>query len=914
MSINTRQFVRGFAAFVLAFGALGCGSEAPVAAPEDTLEYELHPWTTELSAQALAGLERPEAGMGTLRFVGAGPEVTERQPGDVIVAGQSSSTPKGLLRVVVATETQGDTTTLDTLPVPLPLAFRRLHAKLERPALDFASDSKQHPGTNTQVYSSSSKVGGSRVFDVEVYNLDQDPKTKDDQFLVHAEISGQISYGAQIDLDWLDDPTGLDKATDCLEDFVTDPTSLFDDCISIPDVRVKFEASMGGDALLEVDGASSKNYVSPLLYLNDTPWQLPEFVVGPVVLTPQLDFTAQVSGDAATYFQARTELGFNVSVSAQAGLTSGVSAPKPKFEKRMAQPSVQVSSTGHSKASFGPRLSLLAYDSFGFYADLHAFGELDADQARTPCWDYRMGLSLSPGVRLQVPWKKFGMQGFAKKLGLDGDVAAHKFGSVDLYDAHPFEDAGAAARSCSKPPESALPLGEGPSSATYLDPTFSSWSQRVGNVAAEQPYVAQPGQSRIQIEKSHDTSWLISGSFLGAVSKVTDAGTIPWTRRLNVGLMDDEIPISAEGYARSVLAVPSQDMNILLAADRFTLASLDQSGNLNFARRLRTTDGHKEHSLRELLPVSLVSLADGGYGALYTNRDVSGVGTLVLLRLTAGAQVVFAKELRFPTGQTSIGGTLVPLGNDLIVTGYGYAPESTEAYVVRVTQAGQISWAKQLIACAESRVRIEDATLRASGDLALVGTHGIGSESAFFATISPTGEPRTARGFATGSAMEDLSAVGLAELPTSGFVTLSRFTPNKFGNALELATHDSLGQRTAAVRYSLLHENGIDPADLMPAGLRLTTDGGALIVAHVRGDQSALDTGLWISKLPARTFDAAFHDKQVQVDAGVTGGQACTLATNSASIHSEDIFFDAIDVTAIASATPLQATSASTLK
>jgi hypothetical protein len=75
-----------------------------------------------------------------------------------------------------------------------------------------------------------------------------------------------------------------------------------------------------------------------------------------------------------------------------------------------------------------------------------------------------------------------------------------------------------------------------------------------------------------------------------------------------------------------------------------------------------------------------------------------------------------------------------------------------------------------------------------------------------------------------------------------------------------------------------------------------------------------LDAGLWVSKLPARTFDAAFHDTQVAVDAGVSGNQACTLSTNSVSIQSEDIFFDAIDVTALASATPLQATSASTLK
>ena len=146
--------------------------------------------------------------------------------------------------------------------------------------------------------------------------------------------------------------------------------------------------------------------------------------------------------------------------------------------------------------------------------------------------------------------------------------------------------------------------------------------------------------------------------------------------------------------------------------------------------------------------------------------------------------------------------------------------------------------------------------------------------------------------------MQDVTGVAVAELPTSGFVSLARYTPYLYtSNAVELSTHDSQGIRTGGKGYALKNQAGTGLAELRPAALRLTTDGGALVVAHVNGDGPLNDHGLWITKLPARTFDAPFDPTFVQPTTSIFPGDACTLDVTAASVSVEDIAMDGVDVT-----------------
>lgn len=886
---------------VAAFGLalFGCGSEPDAPAERDHASYELHPWVTELGATELDALLESDPAFGTLRFAGTPARVAERQPGDVLVAGKSKRTPRGLLRAVVAVSTEGGDTVLETLPVPLPLAFAELHAKLAPRELGFAAPPAapdQGPASQPQ-WSKSAVEGDQRVFDLQVYDVDQNPKTKNDQLYVHAELKGKVAFTASVDLDWLDSAGAVTHAKDCLKKLAKDPTVILSDCVTLPEVKVGFDASLSGDALLDVDGAASKPYVSEPILLNDEPWELPELWVGPVLLTPSLDFTARLEGDSATYFHARTQHGFDVAVAASVGTKSGVSAPKPTFTKTYSKPTVEVSSSGRAKASFGPRLSLLAYDSFGFSTELHAFGELSADQGKAPCWDYRLGFELTPAIRLTIPWKKFGLSKLAKHMGWNHDFAYGALGSVTLYDAHPFADLPSEERACALPPPSALPLGEGPSSATYQNPTFTPWAKRLGEAQATHPFVEKPGQARALVDKAHGSSWLLSGAHVGSVTHLSDGGAVAWTRPIELGLLPDEAALALEPRARGALALATSPLQILVASDRFTLLALDYDGKLVWRRRLRLPSGLPGPELRELSAVALAPLSGGDSAVLYSRTTPDHAGSeLVLIRASAQGVVRFARRIAFPTGQLSLGSVLVPVGQDVVVGGQSFEPSAEVAYVARFGEDGELVWARSLGACASTRVRLADGTLRASGDLAFVGTHEMSPERTFVASISPGGEARGAAAFWSGSSLQDVTGVALRELPTSGFVTLSRFTP-MVGNRIELGTHDSQGHRTSGVSLSIATQAGGALAHVAPAGLSLTTDGGALLVAHVAGDQALNDHGLWVAKLPARTFELPAGQGSAEAAPASFPGEACPLEVAPASVKSEALPLEDVDAT-----------------
>ncbi len=687
------------------------------------------------------------------------------------------------------------------------------------------------------------------------------------------------------------------------------PLSALDDCApDIPDVTVSFEASLRGNGLLEVDGAASKEYESPSIYLNEEPWELPDFYVGPVLISPELDFTARVEGEAATAFHARTEFGYDISVGASAGIKSGVKPPKPTFTKTVTKPVVEVTSTGRSKASFGPRLSLLAYDAFGFYADLHGWGELKADKAKTPCWDYKLGIELTPGIRLRIPWKRFGLQWLAAKLGWDGDIVDKHFGSISLYEDDPFSGEPANARACGDPPTSALPLGEGPTNDTYLNPTFQPWSYRISSIASAQPHVAHHGGSKALVDKGHDSSWIFSGAYFGGVLALNDGGDVRWARQLVVGELPDEVGVTLNDRAESVLALASKDMRIFAAADRFTLLAFDYDGTIAWAKRLRAPEGLPEEEMIFTKPISMVKLPNGDFGILYAKRTVEGPRSdwIVLLRTSPTGVVRFAKRFRFPTGEDSMAVSLVAVDDDLFVAGYSFEPSATIPYVARFDATGGLRWAKRLEACGSPRVKLSSAIRRASGDLVLIGEYDILAHGrALFTTISPEGEIRNSTALEIDNS--NVSTATVAELPTTGFVTVDYVDRFPQTQSLQLSTRDSLGVRTDGKGWSLKRAADGKQADLRPAALRLTTDGGAIVVSHAQFDkEESSDYGLWISKIPARTFEASFDPNYVNTESFAIENVECPVTSSPVTFDDvSDVILDGLDVSDIVKLNPI---------
>lgn len=169
-----------------------CSSDEPAAPATqvDDVDYELQEWTTVLPQEVLDAIVSKDDAQGTIRFRGAPEIVRNREPGDVIIGGKSAATPRGFVRAVVSVKPEGEDTVVETMPVPLPLGFKRLHAKIAPRVVDLATPSPStgsrafEPELLPSVYKSEKVVGGSRVFDAKLYDLDGNKETRDDQFYV----------------------------------------------------------------------------------------------------------------------------------------------------------------------------------------------------------------------------------------------------------------------------------------------------------------------------------------------------------------------------------------------------------------------------------------------------------------------------------------------------------------------------------------------------------------------------------------------------------------------------------------------------------------------------------------------------------------------------------------------------------
>lgn len=388
--------------------------------------------------------------------------------------------------------------------------------------------------------------------------------------------------------------------------------------------------------------------------------------------------------------------------------------------------------------------------------------------------------------------------------------------------------------------------------------------------------------------------------------RLNDKGEPRWAHQLVIGELPDETPVTLNDKAESVLALASKDMRIFAAADRFTLLSFDYDGSLAWAKRLRAPEGLPEEEMIFTKPISMAELPNGDFGILYARRTVEGTRNdyIVLLRSSPTGVLRFAKRFRFPTGTDSMGVSLVAVDDDLVVAGYGWEAASSVPYVARFDATGALRWAKRLEACGSPRVQLSSAIRRASGDLALVGTYSIlAQDRALFTTLSADGDVRNS------SALEidknNISTVTLAELPTTGFVTLDYFRPFQ-GHSLQLSTRDSRGIRTGGKGWSLKRSDGTNQADLRPAALRLTTDGGAIVVGHVQHDkEDGADYGLWVSKVPARTFEAPFDATYVNTDPSDFANVECAVTASPAQLAVSDAVLDGLDVADIVKLNPL---------
>jgi hypothetical protein len=848
------------------FAATACSDHTDPRPEQDEVEAIPFPSTHVLTESDLESL-LPEDGHGKLSFESVPSSLESIAPGEVIVAGLSSSTPHGLMRVVTKVDSSGSGLVLDTLQAPLQIAFKKLHVKARRstrpigtpangPGTSAADGGISAPGLGMQALGGSEST--SIPIDMVLFDGDGDSSTINDQVVVHGELGGGFDYGFGFDVDW-GSITDLPKAVkNCIASLVNVVVGQPPDCslaALLPEAKASFDVDPRVTADAKVTGAAVLDYKKDfdLLSINEPP-----LVLGPLVFFPVIDITARVEGQASSEFSA----GVHGSVKFHSGVElSSRDQGHPHFVPPQLEDTdfhadtPEIVLRAGVKAGIGARLNVLLYSVAGPYLTARAYGAVDADPFADPCYKVRAGMEGDIGVKVTSP-----------DLPVLGHVTLVDWGTtftpIDI-------DVGSG--SCKAPPNPpTLPPGSGPDATAFAKPGFKPWA-RLFSYPVDGATGTSPGGTSDWIDETRaiDGRLVLGGRSVHGLIKFDEEGAITWARSLQDS---DDNPKIFLPYR----TIATKDAGLMvLTTDGFQpmLIKMTQDGS---ALWRRTIDFGQSPCV--FLPTGLATDGDAGYWLVAHGGCTNPEHTYVL-HLGENADVLSTTELADATG--AVRPTLaVAIDHDLVIGGV-VSGEFDRMFMVRLGANADMKYANQYIGCdaASDNVPVT-AVLESNGDLTVAGRGGAG-RNAHVARIKPDGSVGFASfpgfGFGLGSIFVIDS---LVELPTTGYIAsgstvrLTGDTPTNVP-AMALVGLDSAGRVLWAKRYTLGDEAG-GWISSSQSSLRLTDDGGVIVTAAAAGP-NGLDGRLLSIKAFAKDGSLQFADGRGVVSALDTEGELKNL-------------------------------------
>jgi len=804
-------------------------------APPDTYEVELFDNTIVWDASVTSALTEISPD-GTLVFQEPPASVLALERLNVVVAGRSEATPEGLLRMVTRVDAGPDATRIETVPVPIQVAFRKLNVEFTREV------------TNEQLSkalaTSALKVGkAGRTLRLELdealFNADDDPTTPDDQVIVEALLEGGFEYTFGIDFDWGAVAEIPKEILECVVDLVTGDRCRIEDLLPEARVGYHFEAGLFIDLYLE--GVAYRSF--------ERSWTVPGVTLQPIpigflVFIPQVDLDVTMRGEASSRF----ELTAQVDAGAQAGVmlsthhSPRVDPPEAWFDYEA--PNIDPTLSAQAYAAVGPRLAIKLYGLMGPYASVRGFADLSADFDRDPCFEAHAGLDGKLGMLISIDVPIFGSYTIAD-WGDEFEFTRRPIGS-------------------GRCPGSAGP-GSGPGSleGDFQAPSFAPWAATHGSALHRFPFEGPGAQAEWgSLVRDIDGRYVFGGSTSRAVVKFDEWGEQIWARRFlapDVAADLDTRELMMGGFA------PMRHANLLAIAHPYALLELTPSGDLASARRFDARYRQSWSRFTDIAP-----RPDGGFYVvgMYGNDeyDARAVDTW-LLTLNAAGEIT-SSRLFGTEGEGEMALDVLPLVDGALVVGATWNDANVEwrASALRLNEEGEVIWGRRfpLTDCYGhgDDMHFQRSILTPEGDFVLGGTVDSGPIGAAVLKLKPDGELawadfNTAGGTAIGTTLTDLVA-----LPTSGYLVAGTYIAGNADDDIWLGSTTAAGQLQWIMRYGRPQDpEGGRTAESYPA-LSLTEDGGVLVASHtLRSVGSGTDTdgALWALKVPARSGEVALN-------------------------------------------------------
>jgi len=334
-----------------------------------------------LDARALGGLGRAESGTSALVFESATPELRRLSKGDVIVAGVSPSTPRGLLRRVTGVERRGSRLMLQTAPGTLEDVFWR--ARFRHRARMLASDIAVArprvlglvvPDASTQAWSPGPIEFD--LLDVVLFDADGDPATTGDQVRATGTIGAEPSFDLDVDISW-----GRVR-------------------------RLQFTNTTRLSATLALDAQAAASF-GRTVTVATVEFAPVTVMIGPVplVLTPVLDVHVGASGSVSAEIRTSVTAATNVVAGLiyEDGRWRGFSdLPDGLEDIDLEWNPPEVTGSAGVEVFAGPQLTVLLYDIGGPYASVYGYADVWATLP-PPTWGLDVGLRGNLGVAVRTP-------------------------------------------------------------------------------------------------------------------------------------------------------------------------------------------------------------------------------------------------------------------------------------------------------------------------------------------------------------------------------------------------------------------------------------------------------------------------------------------------------------------------------
>jgi len=813
----------------------GCSSDSqPEQESVRKIDYELFPSTHQLNGRDLTLLSRLEPD-GTLVLDSLPPSLAKLAVGEVLLAGVTQQTPQGLLRVVLDIAPQDDgTVVLRTAAAPLQMAFRRLHARVADRASPFLNCGKF---TATDVvplsikpqFSVSGDLGDTQSYDILAFDGDGNSDTKNDQVAVNATLGGGVRYDLSLDVDWGAVERLPSAVSDCLLGVLDLAKGELPPCQPedlLPELKLGLAVEPHLQAAVTVSGAASVGFEESFEIGSIT---LAPITIGPLVLIPNVDILASVSGSASARFAASAHA--NISVKSSVLLSSKIKNSKVvPFELGDTDADAEtpeVDLYAEISAKPGARLTLALYGVIGPYAQLSAAATLRANPLQNPCWDFRVGLETELGVIVKTP----SLPGFGALTFLDWNT-----GPLPLW------DTSVADGDCDLTEEGAHPPpGGGPTAELLQSPSFTPWA-RLMKLPAEgaqlESILAYPSGFPF-LTPTVDGRYVAGGGGALGLLKLDGDGDAIWQTAL---LSESETTLSSLG------SVPSGDAALLTlyrgTGDAFVLAKQSQSGALMAAVSVTLPD--------ECGAVAQALVENGAGGALLVG-ECPFLHSVWLVELDRGLALSSAQQLVDSDDRTArvtptalsrqdgdflLAGQLTRLGES--AGSLGFLTRLSSDLSTNVSAA---------YACPERLSFYPTAVIpSAAGSVTLVGdAAGLG----YVARIKADGSLGFARFPNLGGGVQSgFSPNGVAELPSTGMV-LASTVDGEGDNPTDIVLLGLDGNgRTLWGREYLLHGQKQLRALGFPSA-RVTDDGGVLLSATA-GPEGGSDGELLAMKVFAR--------------------------------------------------------------